>query len=117
MGKSKAKREARKLQKAAEEKAKREAEAAQERAAAARRKVLAAIPIFTAALAAALWFATENTKGVAIVLLVGGLAFLGYGLTVLGGSVEPRDRGRAGAIDFGASQNEERTRKKPKRRR
>ena len=65
-----------------------------------RRIVLATIPAVTAA-AAITAFVLEYAQLAGVALLIGGLAFLLYGLASVGGKVTRRDRDRSGAIDFG----------------
>jgi hypothetical protein len=59
-------------------------------------------PLVVVAAVVGLYFATKDTRVMAIVGTVGALVWLGVGLSTVGGAIPPRDRGRAGAIDFGS---------------
>jgi hypothetical protein len=67
-----------------------------------RRIVIIAIPLLTAAAAAGTWFAFDNEAATGAVVLLGSLLWLLFGLGFLGGSVKPRDRTRAGSINYGS---------------
>lgn len=101
----KAKREAKRARKAArgtdKEREFLEAERAFVRRTRRRRIILAAIPLLTVAAAAGFYFGLEDAQAAGISLLVGVVVGLLYGLGTLGAAVPPRDRGRAGSIDFG----------------
>ncbi|MFW6050101.1 MAG: hypothetical protein ACODAU_02935 [Myxococcota bacterium] len=103
MGKAKraAKRARREARGTAKEREFLEAERAAERRARRRRRVLLAVPLVTALAAAGFYFGLEDVRAAGIALLVGALVFLLYGLGTLGSSVQPRNRGSAGSIDFG----------------
>lgn len=66
-----------------------------------RRYVLIGVPILTAAVALGLWLGLDDERLAGVAILLGAVVFLLYALGTLGGSVEPRDRDKAGAIDFG----------------
>ena len=72
------------------------------KAAAQRRKRLM-IGVLAATVLAALgaYFGLEDERLTGIAILVGGLLFLLVALGALGAGISPRDRDRAGAIDFG----------------
>jgi Flp pilus assembly protein TadB len=100
MGKKKSERKARRdAQREAEAEAKRQAEALATR----RRRLLAVVVVLTVAAAVGSWVALEDERLAGISILVGGLLFLLVALGALGASVKPRDRHKAGAIDFGTS--------------
>lgn len=88
---------------------KREQEAAErdvaERAAARTRgimrAVVIAIPILTIAAALITWAVTEETSTAAMVGLIGIGLWVPALLGLIGAAVNPRDRTRAGSIDFG----------------
>ncbi len=98
MGKAKrAEKKARKKNKELEA----ELEAAEERTRTRRTVVLAAIPLVTLAAAAVCLWVYEASTLAGAVLLGGALFWLMAGLGFLGSSIRPRDRQRAGSIDFG----------------
>jgi len=66
-----------------------------------RRLVMFAVPVITLALAAGANWGLENGTLAGAVLGMGVLAWLMVGLFYLGANVQPRDRTRAGSIDFG----------------
>jgi hypothetical protein len=78
-----------------------EARAAQERAQRRRRIIIAAVPIVALAVAAGVYFGLDEPSLAGAALLGGALVWLMVGLGFLGSSVQPRDRHRAGSIDFG----------------
>lgn len=78
-----------------------ELEAAAERAQRVRRVVVAAIPLVSLAIAGVCWWVLEMPSLTGAVLLGGALVWLMAGLGFLGSRVQPRDRHRAGSIDFG----------------
>ncbi len=65
------------------------------------RIVLVALVVVTAVASAVCYWALDNPRLTGVVLLVGTLVSLFYGLGRLGAGVRARDRNRAGAIDFG----------------
>jgi hypothetical protein len=67
-----------------------------------RRIVVIAIPIVTAGAATATWFAAESEAATGAVVLLGAILWLLFGLGFLGGSIKPRDRTRAGSINYGS---------------
>jgi cation transport ATPase len=100
--KKKSDKKARKeAQRRAEEEAKRLAEEAKVR----RRRLLIAVVVLTIGAALGCWFGLENERLTGIAILVGGLLFLLVALGALGAGIRPRDRDRAGAIDFGAGKD------------
>ncbi len=103
MGKAKqqAKKEARKRAQREAKEAREAERLAIEKAEAQRRAVLIAVPLLTFAAAAGLYFGINRPQLAGMALLIGGVIFLMFGLSAIGGKVEPKDRHRAGAIDFG----------------
>ncbi len=100
--KKKSDKKARKeAQRRAEEEAKRLAEEAKVR----RRRLLIGVVVLTTAAALGAWFGLDNERLTGISILVGGLLFLLVALGALGAGIRPRDRDRAGAIDFGAGKD------------
>ena len=77
-------------------------EAQAERVKRKHRMVVIAVPIVTAAAAAGVWFGMESESMAGAVILGGMVVWLLVGLGYLGGSVRPRGRKGAGAIDFGS---------------
>ena len=105
MGKQRrAKNEAKKAQREAEKAARAEAKRQAELAAAKRRRVLIAIPALTLLVAAGTYFGLNDARLTGVAVLVGGLLWLTVGLAGLGSSIQPRDRSRAGSIDFGTKE-------------
>ncbi len=100
MGKAKRKaKKDRKKNKELAEQERREAEARIKRA----RIINAAIPIVFLALAAGAYWGLNNPSLAGATLLGGALIWLMVGLGFIGAQVAPRDRDRAGSIDFGNS--------------
>jgi hypothetical protein len=101
----KAKREAKRARRAArgteQERTFVEAEHLQVRRLRRRRVVLATVPVVTALAGAGLYWGMDNGRAAGVVLLLGILVFFLLGLSTLGATVQPRDRDRAGSIDFG----------------
>lgn len=75
--------------------------AAEERARRIRKIIVTAIPIIALGLAAGLYYGLESPSLAGAALLGGALFWLMVGLGFLGSNVRPRDRHRAGSIDFG----------------
>jgi uncharacterized membrane protein len=94
-------RQARKERARDAKEAKREAlERAQQR----RRKqqwLSAAVAVLTLLIAAICYWVLENRQLMGITLLIGGVLFLVVALGTLASGVQPRDRTRAGSIDYG----------------
>jgi uncharacterized ion transporter superfamily protein YfcC len=103
MGKAKrAEKRARKAAKGtAAEQTFRAAEARGRRRARWRRGVAVAIFVLTLAVAGVAYAGFGQGQVAGVSLLVGAIVFFLYGLSVLGAGVEPKDRQRAGSIDFG----------------
>lgn len=94
-------RQARKERAKEAKEAKREA---QERAQKRRRlqmRVSAAVALLTLGIAAICYWVLDNRQLMGITLLIGGVLFLVIALGSLASGVQPRDRTRAGSIDYG----------------
>lgn len=77
---------------------------AQERAQQRRRlqiRISAAVAVLTLAIAAICYWVLDNRQLMGITLLIGGVLFLVLALSTLASGVRPRDRTRAGSIDYG----------------
>ena len=61
----------------------------------------AVVPLVTLAVSLSIYFSTEDTQLAALVGMVGLAIWVPVLLGVVGGNVKPRDRTRAGSIDFG----------------
>ncbi|MFW5921587.1 MAG: hypothetical protein ACOCUS_07080 [Polyangiales bacterium] len=79
----------------------REAEERAQRAARRRRLTVVGLPLVTFAVAAGLYWGLDDAQAAGVTLLVGGVVFFLYGLSTLGSTIEPKDRNRAGSIDYG----------------
>ena len=101
MAKSKKKKSDKKARREEQKRAEQEARRRAEEAAARRKRWLIGVVLLTTAAALTAWFALDNERLTGIAILVGGLLFLLIALGALGAGIEPRDRDRAGAIDFG----------------
>ena len=94
-------RQARKERAKLAKQARREAE---ERAKQRRRvqiRVSMAVAVLTLALAGISYWVLDNRQLMGITLLIGGVLFLLLALGALASGVQPRDRTRAGSIDYG----------------
>jgi len=94
-------RQARKERAREAKEAKREA---QERAEQRRRMQLrlsAAVAVLTLLIAGICYWVLENRQLMGITLLIGGVLFLVVALGTVASGVQPRDRTRAGSIDYG----------------
>lgn len=94
-------RDTRKAAAAANEAERDAAQLAHEHRARRNRILLMALPLVTAALAASVYFAFEDRRAVAAIVVVGLAFWVPVLLGTIGGSVPPRDRSRSGSIDFG----------------
>ena len=100
MGKAKRKvKKDRKKNKELAEQERRDAEARLRRA----RIINLSIPVVFLALAAGFYWGLDNPSLAGATLLGGALIWLMVGLGFIGSQVAPRDRDRAGSIDFGTS--------------
>lgn len=64
-------------------------------------KLSAAVAVLTLAIAGVCYWALDNRQLMGITLLIGGVLFLVLALGTLASGVRPRDRTRAGSIDYG----------------
>lgn len=99
--KSNERRQARKERAKEAKEAKRQAE---QRAQQRRRLQLmlsAVVAVLTLVIAAICYWALDNRQLMGITLLIGGVLFLVLALGTLASGVQPRDRTRAGSIDYG----------------
>ena len=99
--KSNDRRQARKERAKEAKEAKRQAE---ERAQQRRRlqlRMSAAVAVLTLVVAGICYWALDNRQLMGITLLIGGVLFLVLALGTLASGVQPRDRTRAGSIDYG----------------
>lgn len=113
---SKEKKLSKREKKAAENAAQAAAEEAALIASTKQRRLMVAIPLLTAALAAACWFGLGDKRLVGVSILVGGLVFLLVALGSIGSSVTPRDRLKSGSIDFGGGDSAAPKKRRGKRR-
>jgi len=105
MAKKKKKKSDKKARKEAQRRAEEEAKRLAEEAKVKRRRLLIGVVVLTVGAALGSWFGLENERLTGISILVGGLLFLLVALGALGAGIRPRDRDRAGAIDFGAGKD------------
>lgn len=94
-------RQARKERAKEAKEAKREAEAVAQRRRQLQLRLSAAVALLTLAIAAVCYWALDNRQLMGITLLIGGVLFLVLALGTLASGVQPRDRTRAGSIDYG----------------
>ena len=73
----------------------------QERLAKRRRAIVALIPMLTIVAAVTAYIGFDSRSIAGAIALGGAMIWLLVGLGYLGGAVRPRDRTRAGSIDFG----------------
>jgi hypothetical protein len=66
-----------------------------------RRLIVWSIPAVTVLVAVGFWFGLESPSLAGAAILGGAMIWLLVGLGFIGGAVRPRDRNRAGSIDFG----------------
>ena len=64
-------------------------------------RLAAAVAVLTLALAGVFYWVLENRQLMGVSLLIGGVLFLLLVLGTLASGVHPRDRTRAGSIDYG----------------
>lgn len=65
------------------------------------RLLVAVVPIVTLAFAVPTWLVLDSPRAAALIVLVGVAVWIPVLLGSLGSAIEPRDRTRAGSIDFG----------------
>ena len=81
--------------------ARKEAEARVRRRRRRQAQLAAMVAVLTLALAAVCYWVLDNRQLMGVTLLIGGVLFLLLALGTLGSGVQPRDRMRAGSIDYG----------------
>lgn len=94
-------REARKERAKEAKEAKREAQANAQRRRRLQIRVSAAIAVLTLVVAGLCYWVLDSRQLMGITLLIGGVLFLVLALGTLASGVQPRDRTRAGSINYG----------------
>ncbi len=94
-------RQARKERAKAAKEAKREAEEQAERRRRMQLKLSGVVALLTLAIAGLAYWVLDNRQLMGATLLIGGVLFLLLALSTLASGVRPRDRTRAGSIDYG----------------
>ena len=94
-------RQARKERAKEAKEAKREAQARAQRRRQVQIRVSAAIAVLTLVVAGLCYWVLESRQLMGITLLIGGVLFLVLALGALASGVQPRDRTRAGSINYG----------------
>lgn len=94
-------RQARKERAKEAKEAKREAQERVQKRRRLQMRVSAAVALLTLAIAAICYWVLDNRQLMGITLLIGGVLFLVVALSTLASGVQPRDRTRAGSIDYG----------------
>ena len=94
-------RQARKERQKAAKEARQEAEALAKRRRQIQMRLAGAVGVLTLGIAAVCYWALDNRQLMGVTLLIGGVLFLLLILAALASGVQPRDRTRAGSIDYG----------------
>ena len=94
-------RQARKERAREAKEAKREAEVTAQRRRRMQMRMSAAVAVLTLVVAGVCYWLLESRQLMGITLLIGGVLFLVLALGTLASGVRPRDRTRAGSIDYG----------------
>ena len=94
-------RQARKERAKEAKEAKREAQATAQRRRRLQIRVSAAIAVLTLVVAGLCYWVLDSRQLMGITLLIGGVLFLVLALGTLASGVQPRDRTRAGSINYG----------------
>ena len=94
-------RQARKERAQDAKEARREAEAAAQRRRQLQIRVSAVVAVLTLGVAGLCYWVFDNRQLMGITLLIGGVLFLVLALGTLASGVQPRDRTRAGSINYG----------------
>jgi len=94
-------RQARKERQKAAKEARQEAEAHAQRRRRKQMKLAGAVGALTLVVAAVCYWVLDNRQLMGVTLLIGGVLFLLFALGTLASGVQPRDRTRAGSIDYG----------------
>ena len=99
--KQKERREARKDRQKAAKEARQEAEAQAKLRRKKQMRLAGAVGVLTLAIAGVCYWVLDNRQLMGVTLLIGGVLFLLLALGTLASGVQPRDRSRAGSIDYG----------------
>jgi Flp pilus assembly protein TadB len=94
-------RQARRDRQRAAKEARQEAKAQVQRRRQKQLRIAAAVGVLTLALAGICYWVLDNRQLMGVSLLIGGVLFLLLVLSTLASGVQPRDRTRAGSIDYG----------------
>lgn len=94
-------RQARKERQRAAKEARQEAQARARRRRQMQLRAAGAVGVLTLAVAACCYWLLDNRQLMGVSLLIGGVLFLLLVLGTLASGVQPRDRTRAGSIDYG----------------
>jgi uncharacterized membrane protein YphA (DoxX/SURF4 family) len=94
-------RQARKERQKAAKEARQRAEAQAKRRRQLQMRLAGAVGVLTLVIAGICYWALDNRQLMGITLLIGGVLFLLIVLGALASGVQPRDRTRAGSIDYG----------------
>ena len=94
-------RQARKERSQEAKEARREAEAHAQRRRRLQIRAAAAVAVLTLSVSGLCYWVFDNRQLMGITLLIGGVLFLLLALGTLASGVKPRDRTRAGSIDYG----------------
>jgi len=94
-------RQARKERAKEAKEARREAEAQAERRRRLQLRLSGVVALLTLVIAGVSYWALDNRQLMGATLLIGGVLFLLLALSTLASGVRPRDRARAGSIDYG----------------
>lgn len=94
-------RQARKDRQKAAKEAKQEAEARAKERRKKQMRLAGAVGVLTLAVAGVCYWVLDNRQLMGVTLLIGGVLFLLLVLGTLASGVQPRDRSRAGSIDYG----------------
>ncbi|UCH29987.1 MAG: hypothetical protein JSV06_02885 [Myxococcales bacterium] len=94
-------RQARKERQKAAKEARQEAQALAKRRRQLQLRAAGAVGLLTLALAGVCYWVLDNRQLMGATLLIGGVLFLLLVLAALASGVQPRDRTRAGSIDYG----------------
>jgi lipopolysaccharide export LptBFGC system permease protein LptF len=94
-------RQARKERQKAAKQARQEAEAQARQRRQMQMRLAGAVGFLTLTLAAVCYWVLDNRQLMGVTLLIGGVLFLLLVLGTLASGVQPRDRTRAGSIDYG----------------
>ena len=94
-------RQARKERQRAAKEAKQQAQAQAQRRRQLQLRLAGLVGVVTLAIAGVCYWALDNRQLMGVSLLVGGVLFLLLVLATLASGVQPRDRSRAGSIDYG----------------